>query len=116
MDRVKGPEILDVKHIGFTQPDVHTTNNNIDIFELGGLPEEVLQVEFQFDAGRKRQSLSLQAGMALEMLLEGADGRSGADIMNELDGYGAYVDTSTELDRSTLTVFCMNRGFDKVWI
>ncbi len=114
MIRDVAPKLEVLNKVDVINPEQLKLSSGADAFFIGGCLEDIAQIDLVFDAGAKYQNVPLQAGITAAMLLEGSGGRKGVDVMDELDGYGAYIDVSSDYDRFTLSVFSTIRSIDKV--
>lgn len=108
-NRTIAPELTPMSDLKLLVPTVNTLENGIEFTSFNGCSEEVIQLDFVFPFGAKYQSRPLLSSFAAEMLLEGSNGRTGVEIIEELDGYGAYVECQADYDHIELSVFCTNK-------
>jgi predicted Zn-dependent peptidase len=114
MNRIIAPELKVLDRVEVIKPEQLILPSGVRAHFIGGCLEDIAQIDLVFDAGSKHQSKALQANLTAAMLLEGSAGRSGVDIMDELDGYGAYVDLGCDYDKMTLSVFTTIRTVQPV--
>lgn len=109
IDRSISPKLTPMSDLNLLKPVVSTLKNGIEFTSIDGCSEEVVQLDFTFPFGAKYQDRSLLSSFTAEMLLEGSNGRTGIEIIEELDGYGAYVECVSDYDHIELSVFCTNK-------
>lgn len=114
IDRKTQPDLHALSGINLIRPNRHVLANGTIMFTMDGCPEPVVQIEFVSPLGKKYQKKILQTTMMLEMLVEGSDGKSAHEIMNALDAYGAYIETSSGNDRVQLSLFTMSKYLKEV--
>ncbi len=114
MVRSVAPELSVLETVEVIKPVELKLPSGARAFFIDGCLENIAQIDLVFEAGSKYQTRPLQAAITAAMLLEGCSGRKGVDVMDELDGYGAYIDVSTDYDRLTLSVFSTVRSIEKV--
>lgn len=114
LDRKAQPSLNALSGINLIRPSRHVLANGATLFTMDGCPEPVVQIEFVSPLGKKFQNKILQTTMMLEMLVEGSDGKSAHEVMNALDAYGAYIETSSGNDRVQLSLFTMTKYLSEV--
>ncbi len=89
-------------------------DNNITLFQIGMGLEDLLRLDFIFDAGQVFENKPLQASTTNMMLLEGSKARSAEEINRLLDFYGTFPNLITEKDSAGFSIIFMNRHLDRI--
>jgi len=79
-------------------------SNELSIFLLDCPEYDILKLEIAFHAGRPEERQKLTALMTPKLMLEGAGGRSGAQLAEELDFAGASISSWSWLDATGFVV------------
>ena len=114
MNRLIQPEITLPNKIDFSKPEKTSLDNGIKVYKLNGGEQEICRIELVFDAGKKHQSKPLIGALTNEMLLEGSDGISGKEISNQIDFYGAFIQTECHQDHAAVIVYTLNKYLENV--
>ncbi|PDH49038.1 MAG: hypothetical protein CND86_00945 [Bacteroidetes bacterium MED-G21] len=88
--------------------------NSIEVYVMEGGAQELCRLDMVFEAGSKVQNKALQASMCNAMLFEGTSNRKGEEIHEILDFYGAYTQLDINSDRAVVSLYTLNKYFDKV--
>lgn len=71
--------------------------------------QQVIRLTIVFQAGTRYQSVPFASSAMLNMLSEGSQNYTSAEIADKLDSYGIYYDTNIDRDYSMITVSCLNK-------
>ncbi len=115
LDRTTNISFHNITIPKFINPNQIKLKNNVDLFLIQGGGQQLCRVEMVFKAGSKHQIKMLQASMCNAMLFEGTPTETGDHINQILDYYGAYTQLDVTPDRSSVSLFCVNKYFDKVF-
>jgi zinc protease len=88
--------------------------NNISVFLINAGTEDIIRIEFVFRAGMVQEYLPLLATSTNMMLTEGSEKYSSEELNAILDYYGIFLNLSVEKDTAGLTVYFLNKYFEKV--
>ncbi len=115
MEQIKNIPII--KEISALElPDIISEKraNDIPVHQINMGTQEVLKLEFAFDAGRPFEDQRLAARTTLRMLKEGTKQFSSAQIAETLDFYGGNLSTPFNLDVANISLYCLTRQFDNL--
>ena len=73
--------------------------------------QEVIRVSFVFRAGTSLQEIPFSASATVNLLSEGSQRWSAAQIAEQLDFYGSYYEVSTDRDYAVVTFCSLSRFF-----
>lgn len=113
MNRTVAPEVKQLKDINMFIPQTVSLKNGIKLTVINAEEQEVIRIDLVFKAGRWYQEQKLQALFTNRMMKEGTKSLSSIDISSKLDYYGAYLETSTSIEHSFITVYSLTKHFDK---
>ena len=114
LNRKKAPEFKEIADIGFQLPENKKLSNGIPVYEYNLGSQELVKIEFVFDAGTKHQKKPLVASFASSMLKEGTSKKSSLEIANSIDYYGAFLETEVNADFGTVCIYTLNKHVEKV--
>lgn len=115
IDRTIAPEAHAIKNVQLIRPQTQVLSNGIPFFALRAGSQQVLRLEFIFDAGIRKQNRSLIASITNAMLVEGTPTKTAQQIAEMFDYYGAFIQPEIDNDRASLTLHCLTSSFAKVF-
>lgn len=87
----------------------HTFANGVNLYSINASNEEVIKIDFVFDAGAMSQTMKSQANFTSKMLSEGTSKYTAAELAENLDFFGAYFQTRSTTEESIITLYCLNK-------
>jgi len=114
LDRNQEIDFQEIHMPKFLAPKTLRLANSIEVYVMEGGGHELCRLDMVFEAGSKVQNKALQASMCNAMLFEGTANRKGEEIHEILDFYGAYTQLDINSDRAVVTLYTLNKYFDKV--
>ena len=114
LDRSKEIDFQEILMPKFLVPKTIRLANSIEVYVLEGGGQELCRLEMVFEAGSKVQDKALLASMCNAMLFEGTVNKKGEEIHESLDFYGAYTQLDINSDRAVVSLYTLNKYFDKV--
>ena len=104
LNRTDAPKIQIVKEITLPAIDKSNLTNGIPIFSINVGTQEVVKIQLVFKAGIWFQSQSLEAFFTGQMLDEGSQDYTAAEIAEKLDDYGAFVHKKINRDNACVDI------------
>lgn len=89
-------------------------DNGVPVFLIEAGTEEIIRLEFTFEAGQVKEYLPMLASTTNMMLSEGSQNYTSEELNRILDYYGAFLNMSAEKDRAGIVVFFLNKHIEKV--
>ncbi len=114
LDRNTPPIFKQVDNIHFFDPVKANLSNNIPVNYLSGGSQDIIKVDFIFKAGIWNQSKPLIASTTSKLLKEGTKNYSAFEIAEGIDYYGAFLETETSFDSSSVTLYTLNKHLKSV--
>ena len=114
LDRKKAPEFHQVNNIEFLNVVKTTLDNGIELNYINGGSQEILKIDFIFDAGNWYQNKPLVASSTNQLMKEGTKNYSAFEISEGIDKYGAFFETENTYDTATLTLYTLTKHLDSV--
>ena len=111
IDRNIAPQIKDAVTFDLhLQPlQTHTLSNNIPVYTVHSANEEVMMIEWVFDAGNWVEQKQLQAGITSALLKSGTSSKS-AFIINELiEFYGAHLSVTCYAETAVIALHSLSK-------
>lgn len=113
LDRTIAPEIRQLDDFLIVRPERHQMRNGMPLFTIQAGSEDVVRFDLVIRSGQLQQDRPLQAVFTNRMLREGARGFTSAEMAEELDYYGAWLDLSVSVDCSFVTLYSLSRYFSQ---
>ena len=114
LNRKQAPEFRALRKIEIAHAQTVHLDNGIPISTLNAGTQELVKIDFIFNAGAWYQSMPLQATTTSEMLEEGTAKRNAAEIAEGVDYYGAFLEQQVGQDWSTLTLYTLVKHIENV--
>ncbi len=108
------PEIRPVELKSIPEPELFYLKNHVPVHIINEGSEELMRVEFIFDAGQVKENFPLVASTTNTMLMEGSLNYTAKEINNAFDFYGAFLNLSNQKDSAGVTIFFLNKHIDKI--
>lgn len=113
LNRTVAPETQPIKNLQIPLCNRTEGKSGIPIYSLTSTTDEVLRVEFVFDAGLNKQTQKAVANAVNALLTEGTLTRNAKDIADSLDFYGSYFQSRCAVDDAQLTLYCLKKHLAK---
>ncbi len=117
-DRTKAP----LKHnlnpdsfgIDSLLPEIIHFKNGITCYQINKGSQELVKIEFLFDAGTYYQEKKFSAFSAIQLLTEGTKSYTSQQISQMFDFYGAYIEKEIDRDFAIISIYCLNKYLEKI--
>jgi zinc protease len=114
INRSKAPAIHHIRHIDYLKAEKNTFANGLPVYYIHAPAQEVVKIDFVFDAGAWQQDEKLIAGFTSYMLREGSQSYSSAQIAGQFDFYGAYIQTGADQDFAMVSIISLNKYLPEI--
>ena len=114
LDRSQEIDFQEIQMPKFLVPKTIRLVNSIEVYLMEGGGQDLCRLDMVFEAGSKVQDKALLASMCNAMLFEGTANKKGEEIHESLDFYGAYTQLDINSDRAVVSLYTLNKYFDKV--
>ncbi|MCU0403243.1 MAG: insulinase family protein [Chitinophagaceae bacterium] len=91
-----------------------TLDNGVPVIAVDAGVEDVLQIEWVFEAGNCFEKSNMVAGAANHLLKNGTKSRSAFDINEQIDFYGAYLNRSCFNETALVTLHTLSKHLENV--
>ena len=109
IDRVTQPDFKQVDKIKFSEPNLFELSNGVKVYTINAGSQDVLEIDFLFEAGTWFQDKKLIASFTNQMLTEGTSKLASSQIHEKLDYYGAFLGQNVDEHQAEITLFTLNR-------
>ena len=107
--RNTAPDFKTVDSIEILADQKYSLSNNIPVHVINGGSQDVVKIEFIFNAGVWAQKSPLIASMASSMLNEGTNKYNAAEIAEKFDYYGAYIGFAAAKHDASISLYTLNK-------
>lgn len=90
-NRTIQPMVNPIDHIDIIQAEKRMLSNGIPVYYVDAGSQDVVKIDFVFEAGTWFQPLNLVASMCSSMLEEGSELYSASQIAERFDFFGSYI-------------------------
>lgn len=111
LNRKIQPEIKAMENISIAVPQRKIMSNGIPLNVIEAGSQEVVRLDILIGAGKWHQTQLLQTLFTNRMLREGTKRFTSAEIAEKLDYYGAWLELSTSMEYSYITLYSLNKYF-----
>ncbi len=114
LNRNFSPNIRPVENINYQQPVIHHLDNGIPVYQLQTGTQDIVKIEFIFNAGVYYESKALVSWFTNKMLKEGTQNFTASQIAEKIDYYGAHLELSADKDMTYITVYTLNKYLSEI--
>lgn len=110
-DRKKHPEIVDAVnfHLTLRQCQKIILKNGVEIYAVDAGAEEVMSVEWVFNAGNCFEEQNLVAATANFLLRNGTTTKTAFQINEHFEYFGSYLNRACYNETATITLHCLTK-------
>jgi len=113
-DRKIPPSLHIINNFDFPEPEVSYLDNGIPVYQFNYGKQEIVKIDFIFDAGSWQQRYPLTARYTSRMLSEGTQNYSAFEIAEKFDSLGVALSNFALKDSSLVSVSMLNKHFEKI--
>lgn len=111
LNRSIPPPIVDAVNFNLQlQPyEKYVLQNGVEVYAVNAGTEDVLMIEWVFDAGNWYEDKNLQAAVANNLLKNGTSKKSAYDINEHFEYYGSYLNRNCYSETALLSLHCLSK-------
>lgn len=109
LNRSLAPASKQVQQINFIPPVLQNLANGIPVYTFNAGKQELVRVEFIFSNVNWDQAKPLQAVAVNSLINNGTNTLSAKQIAEQVDYYGAFLQTEYGADQITITLYSLNK-------
>ncbi len=110
LDRTIAPGFARTNSFELAKPDIHNLPNGLRAYFIGGGAQDVLKIEFVFEAGTWYETKTATAYFTTQLLSKGTAAKNSFEIAHIFDQYGAHLDVSPGLDFVSISVYTLRKN------
>jgi zinc protease len=96
------------------EPEKVMLDGGVPVYLIGSGTEDLLRIEFVFDAGQVREKFHMSASTTNEMLTEGTEFHDAVSLNEIIDHTGAVFTPEVDKDKAGLVIITLLRTLDEV--
>jgi zinc protease len=115
-DRKKAPRIKDAVEFDLTLKPYtkYVLDNGVEVYTIDAGAEEVMQVEWVFNAGNWLEDHNLIAASTNFLIKNGTTNKTAFQINEHFEYYGSYLNRNCYNETATITLHCLTRHLDNL--
>ncbi|MDX9882889.1 MAG: pitrilysin family protein [Prolixibacteraceae bacterium] len=114
INRKIAPVVEPIRHIDYLKAEKERLENGLPIYYIDAPGQEVVKIDFIFEAGAWQQDEKLVASFTSYMLQEGTKKYNSAAIAGLFDYYGAYIQAAADQDFATVSIISLNKYLPEI--
>ena len=113
LNRQIQPEAKLIDKIALYEPERFKLDNGIPVFQINAGTQEMVKIDFVFQAGSYFQDKLQVSKFTNKLLTEGTRKYSSNEIAEKIDYYGAFVEVNSDKDMAGVTLYTLNKYLEK---
>ncbi len=109
LNRTIQPIVNPIEHIDIIQAEKRLLSNGIPVYFVNAGSQDVVKIDFIFEAGTWFQPVNMVASLCNSMLEEGSAGYSAAEIAEKFDFYGSYIQLVADQNYGYFNLVCLGK-------
>lgn len=111
LNRTVAPPIVDAVNFKLSlQPyKKYILKNGVPVYAIDAGTEDVLQIEWIFDAGNWNEKKNLTAALTNFLLKNGTASKTAFEINEHFEYYGAYLNRNSGAENASITLHCLTK-------
>lgn len=109
MNRTKAPSIKTVDTIDLIQVEKIKLDNGVPVYILNAGEQEIVKIDFVFEAGKWYEPKNLLADFVNRMMREGVKGRTAKEIADIFEFYGSNLESSVSFTNAGFQLYSLNK-------
>lgn len=114
LNRTQAPEFKQIEAIHFIEPEAKELSNGIKVFTINAGEQDLVRIEFIFQNVNWNQKHPLQALTVNHLINNGTSALTAKEIAENIDFYGAFLQTEYAADYITVTLYSLNKHLSSV--
>lgn len=114
LDRITAPQLSVAKEFKAPEAERLTLSNGLPVYAIRGGQQDVVKIDFIFDAGKVRQNQATIAFAANEMMVEGTINKTSKQIADIFDFYGSFTEMGCYNDYASFSTYSLTRNLENI--
>ena len=113
VNRLIQPEVNLIERVALYDPEQFELDNGIPVFQINAGTQEMVKIDFVFQAGSYFQDKLQVSKFTNKLLNEGTKSYSSSEIAETIDYYGAFLEVGSDKDTATVTLYTLNKYLER---
>jgi len=109
LNRTIQPTVNPIEHIDMVKAEKRLLSNGLPVHFVNAGTQDVVKIDFVFEAGTWFQPANLVASLCNSMLEEGSTNFTAAEIAEKFDFYGAYIQLTVDQNQGFVNVVSLGK-------
>lgn len=109
LNRTMQPNVHPIDVIDVIKAQKHVLANDIPVYYINAGTQDVVKIDFIFDAGTWVQPANMIASTCNAMLEEGSENYKAEEIAEKFDFYGAYLQLTVDQNQGIVSIISLNK-------
>jgi len=114
LNRTIQPTVNPIEHIDMVKAEKRLLSNSLPVHFVNAGTQDVVKIDFVFEAGTWFQPANLVASLCNSMLEEGSTNFTAAEIAEKFDFYGAYVQLTVDQNQGFVNVVSLGKYLPEI--
>jgi predicted Zn-dependent peptidase len=114
LNRTIQPTVNPIEHIDMVKAEKRLLSNGIPVHFVNAGTQDVVKIDFVFEAGTWFQPANLVSSLCNSMLEEGSANFTAAEIAEKFDYYGAYIQLTVDQNQGFVNVVTLGKYLPEI--
>lgn len=114
LNRTIPPAVNPIERIDYVKAEKRLLSNGIPVYFINGGTQDVVKLDFIFEAGTWFQNSNMIASLCNSMLEEGSENYTAAEIAEKYDFYGAYIQLVADQNQGFVSVVSLGKYLHEI--
>ncbi|MBC8005614.1 MAG: insulinase family protein, partial [Verrucomicrobia bacterium] len=114
VNRTEQPKVNPIEQIDIIQAQKHVLSNGIPVYYVNAGSQDVVKVDFVFEAGTWFQPFNMVSSISNSMLEEGSVAYTAAEIAERFDFYGAYLQLMVDQSYGYVNIVSLGKHLSSI--
>lgn len=114
INRKTAPAVSEIENVVHLLPEKWQLSNGIKVWGINAGSQEIVKIDFIFEAGAWYQTENLIAGLTNSFMNQGSKNYTAQEIAEAFDYRGAYLQLTVDQQFGTITIFTLNKYIEIV--
>jgi len=114
LNRTISPAVNPIEHINMARAEKRTLSNGIPLHFVNAGTQDVVKIDFIFEAGTWFQPANLVASLCNSMLEEGSEKYKAEEIAEKFDFFGSYLQLTADQNQGFVSIISLRKHLDAI--
>ncbi|HZL12456.1 MAG TPA: pitrilysin family protein [Prolixibacteraceae bacterium] len=114
LNRTIQPTVNPIEHIDIVKAEKRLLSNGIPVHFVNAGSQDVVKLEFVFEAGTWHQPVNLIASLCNSMIESGSENYTAAETAEKFDFYGAYIQLGVDQNQGFVSIVSLGKHLSAI--